>query len=172
MGSDRKLLTCRACGDTFAVPRSRGSYPVYCSKPECQDSKREAANAVRRVPDRRAEQMRERNREGLSQIANRARHQQPEPEPQPELEPDESTPLVVPEVEAVRGLVAELDGVARTDLRSAVRKVAYAEGAEATYAHLLEVAAVAVAWARRIRPQEGAIEVYEHGEDYGELIAA
>lgn len=62
---------------------------------------------------------------------------------------------------------------ARDELRRDVRTLAYASGDEDTYGALLDLAASALAWATRIRPDGTNWKPpIEPVEDYGELMVA
>jgi hypothetical protein len=170
----RKLLVCKECGSDFAVERSPGSYPSYCD--ECRKVKRQewrnAINVNRRAErDTRSESMRERNAQGLAQKASAARWQRPDPEPRRQ---DLMRSIMRGELDQV---MVRADGrrlAARNDLRRDVRTLAYAMGDEDTYHALLDIAADALAWATRIRPDGSALNVPTERpvEDYGELMVA
>lgn len=181
MGAERKLLTCRNCSDPFTVPVSKGQYPQFCAKDDCQQARKTGAKQLyaslsEADKERRREQARKR-------WAERREAAGIEPESEKPETPQQRTLLDLtgfePELIEAGLIAGDRRLASRTELRTNVRRLVDAEGIEDTYAALVEIAATTIAWAARIRPPARDIEpaydrVPKHIEDadYEELMAA
>lgn len=168
-------LTCEDCGLSFKRLLKRGTVPK-----RCDSCKRERVKVKNRNADKRR-----RHRRVAAKVA--APKPRPQPAPAPRLTLVEQgagrsddvehadrerlgraqTDMLWADDETSRSLhevveVAVRAGAresGRQELGAAVRELAKAMGADATYEGLLEVAAEATAWARQLRPADGVSRV-------------
>jgi hypothetical protein len=148
MGVEREAH-CQHCGETWSYSHQTGFPPKWCPKPDCQNARRLYKNAQVKL----ARQARERQQKERKALVAK---------------------VMKEELAEISTRADQRRMAARDELRSDVRQLASARGDNDTYHALLDLAADALAWATRIRPDESAwnLPVEPESMDYPELMAA
>lgn len=139
---------CQHCGDDWTPPPKAGFPPMFCSKRDCQEARRLRRNAQINLAKKARRRQRQERNELIAQVMDA------------EL-------AEISHRADVRRLAA------RFEVGQDVRRLATATGDQQTYDALLDLAADALAFATRIRPDAPLkLAAEEPAEDYGELMVA